>query len=75
MPEPSTLLKACPARRVPASDPRRFGWVLKRLGKDVLYYEEVETGHWETQKSQLIRDYTYFYVFIQEHIMPVRSKE
>ena len=57
-------------RRVPGSDPRRFGWVLKSLGKDVLYYEEVETGHWETQKSQLIRDYTYFYVFLQEHLMP-----
>ena len=56
-------------RRVPASDPRRFHWVLDALGKDVLYYEEVETGHWETQKSQLIRDYTYSYVFIQEHIL------
>jgi dipeptidyl aminopeptidase/acylaminoacyl peptidase len=60
-------------RRVPASDPRRFGWVLKTLGKDVLYYEEVEMGHGETRKSQLIRDYTYSYVFIQEHIL--RSNE
>jgi len=56
-------------RRVPAGDPRRFAWVIKKLGKDVLYYEEVETGHGGVRKSQVIRDYTQRYVFTQEHIV------
>jgi len=56
-------------RRVPAGDPRRFAWVLKKLGKDILYYEEVETGHGGTTKSQIIDEYTKNYVFIQQHTM------
>lgn len=56
-------------RRVPAGDPRRFAWVLKKLGKDILYYEEVETGHGGTTKSQVIDEYTKNYVFIQQHTM------
>lgn len=55
-------------RRVPGSDPRRFGWVLNKLGKDVLYYEETEAGHGAAKKSQSIKEYARMYVFMLEHI-------
>jgi dipeptidyl aminopeptidase/acylaminoacyl peptidase len=57
-------------RRVPAADPRRWSWLLGRLGKDVLYYEVVEAGHGVTQKTQLIDDLTRQYVFMLSHILP-----
>jgi prolyl oligopeptidase PreP (S9A serine peptidase family) len=55
-------------RRVPGSDPRRFSWVLNKLGKDVLYYEETEAGHGAAKKTQVIKDYARSYVFILNHI-------
>lgn len=55
-------------RRVPGSDPRRFSWVLKNLGKDVLYYEETQAGHGAAKKTQLIKTFARTYVFMLEHI-------
>jgi dienelactone hydrolase len=55
--------------RVFPGDPRRFGWVLKELGKDVLYYEQVKSGHGGSQKSQLIEDFTRSYVFMLQHLL------
>jgi dipeptidyl aminopeptidase/acylaminoacyl peptidase len=55
--------------RVPPSDPRRFAYVLSKLGKPVWYYEEVEAGHGASMKAQLIRDFTSSYVFTMEHVM------
>ena len=55
--------------RVPPSDPRRFAYVLDKLGKPVWYYEEVEAGHGGTFKSQIIRDYTSYYTFTMMHVM------
>jgi dipeptidyl aminopeptidase/acylaminoacyl peptidase len=55
--------------RVFPGDPRRFGWVLKELGKDVLYFEQVKSGHGGSQKSQLIEDFTRSYVFILQHLL------
>ncbi len=55
-------------RRVPGSDPRRFSYVLNKLGKNVLYYEETEAGHGAARKTQVIKDYARSYVFILGHI-------
>ena len=55
--------------RVFAGEPRRFGYLLKNLGKDVLYYEEVEGGHGGVTTSQVVEQYTRNYVFILDHIM------
>ena len=55
--------------RVVASDPRRFSWVLNKLGKDILYYEEVEAGHGSFTKSQVIDEYTRAYTFIMDNII------
>jgi dipeptidyl aminopeptidase/acylaminoacyl peptidase len=55
--------------RVPASDARRFSLVLSKLGKDVIYYEEVEAGHGGVTKSQVIKEYARSYVFMLDHIM------
>lgn len=55
--------------RVFAGEPRRFGYLLKKLGKDVLYYEEVEAGHGGSTTSQIIEQYTRNYTFILDHIM------
>jgi protease II len=55
--------------RVFAGEPRRFGYLLKELGKDVLYYEEVEGGHGGVTTSQVVEEYTRDYVFILDHIM------
>jgi dienelactone hydrolase len=55
--------------RVPASDARRFSLVLSDLGKEVLYYEEVEAGHGGVTKSQVIEEYARSYVFMLDHIM------
>jgi dipeptidyl aminopeptidase/acylaminoacyl peptidase len=55
--------------RVVASDPRRFSWVLNKLGKDILYYEEIEAGHGSFTKSQVIDEYTRAYTFIMSNIM------
>jgi protease II len=56
--------------RVFAGDPRRFGWLLSQLGKEVLYYEQVEAGHGAMLKTQVIEDYTRTYTFILEQILP-----
>jgi dipeptidyl aminopeptidase/acylaminoacyl peptidase len=55
--------------RVFPGDPRRFGYVLKELGKDVLYFEQTESGHGGSQKSLLIEDFTRSYVFMLEHLL------
>lgn len=55
--------------RVPGADPRRFGWLLNKLGKDVLYFEQTKAGHGAALKTQLIEDFTRSYVFMLDHIM------
>lgn len=55
--------------RVFPGDPRRFSWVLNELGKDVLYYEQVKSGHGGAQKSLLIEDFTRSYVFMLKHLL------
>ncbi|MBU1318171.1 MAG: prolyl oligopeptidase family serine peptidase [candidate division Zixibacteria bacterium] len=55
--------------RVPPSDPRRFAYVLSRLGKPVWYYEETEAGHGGSFKKQIIFDLTKSYTFTMEHLM------
>jgi dipeptidyl aminopeptidase/acylaminoacyl peptidase len=55
--------------RVPASDPRRFAYVLDKLGKQVWYFEETEAGHGASFKEQIINDYTSYYVFTMMHVM------
>jgi len=55
--------------RVFPGDPRRFGYVLKQLGKDALYYEQTKSGHGASQKSSLIEDFTRAYVFMLEHLI------
>ncbi|MBN2227133.1 MAG: S9 family peptidase [candidate division Zixibacteria bacterium] len=55
--------------RVPPSDPRRFAYVLSKLGKPVYYYEETEQGHGSSFKAQLIHDLASNYVFTMMHVM------
>jgi len=55
--------------RVPPSDPRRFAYVLSRMGKSVYYYEETEAGHGGSMKSQVIFDFASRYVFTMMHVM------
>ncbi len=55
--------------RVPPSDPRRFAYVLSRLGKQVWYYEETEAGHGGSTKAQTIHDLASKYVFTLMHVM------
>ncbi len=55
--------------RVPPSDPRRFVYVLAKLGKPVWYYEETKQGHGSSFKAQLIHDLASNYVFTMMHIM------
>jgi dipeptidyl aminopeptidase/acylaminoacyl peptidase len=55
--------------RVPPSDPRRFAYVLSKLGKPVWYFEETEAGHGASMKAQLIRDLASNYVFTMMHVM------
>jgi len=54
--------------RVPPSDPRRFAYVLSKLGKQVWYYEETEVGHGGSTKAQIIHDLASRYVFTLMHI-------
>jgi len=55
--------------RVPPSDPRRFAYVLSKLGKQVWYYEETEAGHGASMKAQTIHDLASNYVFTMMHVM------
>jgi dipeptidyl aminopeptidase/acylaminoacyl peptidase len=55
--------------RVFPGDPRRFGYVLKELGKDVYYYEQTKSGHGAAQKSMLIEEFTRSYVFILHFLL------
>jgi dipeptidyl aminopeptidase/acylaminoacyl peptidase len=55
--------------RVPPSDSRRFATVLRDLGKNVLLYEETESGHGGSAKEQVIWDLTSSYVFTMMHVM------
>jgi dienelactone hydrolase len=55
--------------RVPASDPRRFAYVLDRLGKDILFYEETKAGHGASTKSMVTHDLARAYTFAFDHIL------
>ena len=55
--------------RVPPSDSRRFVYVLNKLGVPVWLYEETESGHGGSSKSQVIFDLTSSYVFTMMHVM------
>jgi len=55
--------------RVFPGDPRRFSYVLNQLGKEVLYFEQTESGHGGSKKSFLIEDFTRAYVFILDHLL------
>lgn len=61
--------------RVFAGDPRRFAYLLSRLGKNVLYLEDVESGHGATTKEQVISDFTRYYVFLQDNILSPGNRE
>jgi dipeptidyl aminopeptidase/acylaminoacyl peptidase len=61
--------------RVPASGPRRFAHVLERLGKDVLYYEEIEAGHGANTKTKAAQSYARAYSFMFDRILrPANQK-
>jgi len=55
--------------RVFAGDPRRFGYLLGKLGKDVLYFEDTTSGHGPTTKQKVIDEYTSYYVYFMDHIL------
>ncbi|MEP0828956.1 MAG: S9 family peptidase [bacterium] len=55
--------------RVPPSDPRRFAYVLSKLGKPVWYFEDREQGHGGNMKAQIVRDLASSYVFTMMHVM------
>jgi dipeptidyl aminopeptidase/acylaminoacyl peptidase len=55
--------------RVPASGPRRLAHVLGKLGKPVLYYEEVEAGHGASMRTQLTHSLARAYAFMFDHIL------
>ncbi len=55
--------------RVPPADPRRFAYVLSKLGKPVWYYESTEEGHGGSFKTQIIHQLASSYVFTMMHIM------
>jgi prolyl oligopeptidase PreP (S9A serine peptidase family) len=57
--------------RVPPSDPRRFAYVLSKLGKPVLYFEETEAGagHGASTKAQIIHNLASNYTFTMMHLM------
>ncbi len=55
--------------RVVASGPRRFAYVLERLGKEVYYYENVEAGHGASRKSDVVLSLARTYAFTFDHIL------
>jgi len=55
--------------RVAPSGPRRFAYLLKRLGKDALYFEDVEAGHGASGRSDVVRDLARHYTFTFDHIL------
>ena len=55
--------------RVFAGGPRRWSCLLSTLGKDILYFEEVSTGHWGTSKRQVIDSYARAYVYFMEYLL------
>ena len=55
--------------RVPPSDSRRFAYVLNKLGNPVWLYEETESGHGGSSKSQTIFDLVSSYVFTMMYVM------
>ena len=54
--------------RVFAGDPRRFGYLLSQLDKDVIYFENTKSGHGSTTKEQIITELTRYYVYFMDHI-------
>jgi protease II len=55
--------------RVFAGGPRRWSSLLASLNKDILYFEEISTGHWGTSKQQVIDSYTRAYTYFIKHLM------
>jgi len=55
--------------RVPPSDPRRFAYVLSKLAKPVLYFEETKAGHGASTKAQIIHNLASNYTFTMMHLM------
>jgi protease II len=55
--------------RVFAGDPRRFGYVLSQLKKNMLYHEDMTSGHWGTTKQEVIDGYARAYVFFMDHLV------
>ena len=55
--------------RVFPGDPRRFGYLLSKLGKEVYYLEDTKSGHGATTKDAIIKEYSQYYTFFLEHIM------
>ncbi len=55
--------------RVFPGDPRRFGYLLSKLGKEVYYLENTKAGHGAVTKDDIIHEYTQYYTFFMEHIM------
>jgi len=55
--------------RVFPGDPRRFGYLLAKLGKEVYYLEDTKSGHGATTKESIINEYTQYYSFFMEHLM------
>ena len=55
--------------RVFPGDPRRFGYLLDRLGKQVYYLEDTKAGHGATTKEEIIDEYSQYYTFLLDHIM------
>ena len=55
--------------RVFPGDPRRFSYLLSKLGKQVYYLEDTKAGHGATTKDAIIKEYSEYYTFFMEHIM------
>jgi dipeptidyl aminopeptidase/acylaminoacyl peptidase len=55
--------------RVFPGDPRRFSYLLGKLGKEVYYLEDTKAGHGATTKESLITEFSQYYTFFLEHIM------
>jgi protease II len=55
--------------RVFPGDPRRFGYLLDKLGKEVYYLEDTRSGHSASTKESIINEYSQYYTFFLDHIM------
>ena len=55
--------------RVFPGDPRRFGYLLGKMGKEVYYLESTKSGHGAVTKESIIHEFTQYYTFLMNHIM------